>query len=117
MRGDQGADGGVNITRVGREERAIEDQHFAGCVGGRVVKGGAGHVEGVLEGGLPFGVLGAEGLDSGYVVIWIAGEGGDGEGEAVARADYAELGNGVLFEEFDYEGCGVAECEEVASWA
>ncbi|KFY29185.1 hypothetical protein V493_02501 [Pseudogymnoascus sp. VKM F-4281 (FW-2241)] len=44
-------------------------------------------------------------------------EGGDGHGEPVAHAQDAELGDGVLLEEFGDEGGGVAEGEEVACWA
>ena len=78
---------------------------------------GAGHVEGVLEGGVALGGGGAEGGEGGDVRGGVAGDVGDADGEAVAHPDYAELGDGVLFEEFGDEFGGVAEGKEVAGWA
>ena len=44
----------------------------------------------------------------------VAADVGDALRQAVTHADYAELGDGVLLEEFAHEGCGVTEGEEVA---
>lgn len=81
---------------------------------GGVQQSGAGHVEGVLEAGVAFGVLGAEGLERADVVGGVAAHVGDADGEAVAHADEAQLRDGVLLEEFADEVLGVAQGELVA---
>ena len=63
---------------------------------------------------MAFGVLGAEGLEGADVVGGVAAHVCDADGETVAHADDAELGDGVLFEELGDEILGVAEGEQVA---
>ena len=79
-----------------------------------VQESGAGHVERVLQAGVAFGVLGAEGLERADVVVGIAAHVADADGKAVAHADDAELGDGVLLEELGDEVLGVTEGEQIA---
>lgn len=65
---------------------------------------------------MAFGVLGAEGLEGADVVVGVAAHVADANGEAVAHADDAELGDGVLLEELGDEFLGVAEGQQVAGW-
>ncbi len=79
----------VNVARVGGEEGAENDDDFAGAVGGRVVEGCAGHVQGVLERGVAFGFCGAEEFEGGDVVVGVAGHVAYADGEAFAHAEDA----------------------------
>lgn len=82
--------------------------------GGCVQESGARHVECVLQAGVAFGVLGAEGLEGTDVVVGVAAHVADADGEAVAHTDDAELRDGVLLEELGDEFLGVAKGEQVA---
>lgn len=62
---------------------------------------------------MAFGVLGAEGLEGTDVVVRVAAHVTNADCEAVAHADDAELGDGVLLEELGDEFLGVAEGEQV----
>lgn len=95
-------------------ESAEDEEDLPCTVGGGVEEAGSRHFESVFERGLAAGFLLAEVVEGACVVVWVAAHVGDSDGEAIAHADYAELGDGVLFEEFGDEGAGVAEGEEVA---
>lgn len=141
--GGERVDGRVDVAGVGGQERAEDEEDFARAVGGGVagrswhwglvmgaVRGGgryrgwggggcvqesgARHVECVLQAGVAFGVLGTEGLEGTDVVVGVAAHVADADGEAVAHADDAELGDGVLLEELGDEFLGVAKGEQVA---
>lgn len=60
---------------------------------------------------MAFGILGAEGLEGTDVVVGVAAHVANADGEAVAHADDAELGDGVLLEELGDEFLGVAKGE------
>lgn len=78
-------DGLVDITRIEREEGAKDNDDLTGAVARGVVKLGAGHLEGVLEGGVAlrfsWGISGIDGvaerLNGSDVVSRVAGEVGD----------------------------------------
>jgi len=86
---DAGLDRVVDVARVGGEEGAEDDDDFAGAMRGRVVEGCAGHVQGILERGIAFGLRGAEEFEGGDVVVWVAGHVGHADGEAFAHAEDA----------------------------
>ena len=77
----------------------------------------ARHFKGILQAGVALWFLLSKGLQFSYVIGWVAGHIADADGEAIAHADYSELGDGVLLEEFGNEFLAVAESEEVACWA
>lgn len=48
------------------------------------------------------------------MVIGISTDVGNANREAIAHADYAQLGDGILFEEFGDEVAGITDREKVA---
>lgn len=110
----QRRDGLVDVAWVTAKQATVQQKDFSGCVCGRVEECGAAHVQGVLQTGLSLGLLFPYGLQAGNMVGGVAACVRDTLSEAVAHADYAQLGYGVLLEEFKYEGLGVAEGKEVA---
>ena len=106
----------MDVARVGGVQGAEDEQDLARAVGGGVEERGAGHFEGVLERRIAFWLLRPDLLQGGDVLGGVAGHVADADGDAVAHADYAHLGDGVLLEEFEDEFSGVADREEVAGW-
>ena len=76
----------------------------------------ARHFECVLDGWLALGFLGSQGLEGGYMVVWVAAERGNCKCKAIASTEDAQLRDRILLEELSNEGDSVAEGEEVAGW-
>lgn len=109
--GHETLDGGVDVARVGGHETPVDHEDLTGAVGGDVEEGGPGHLEGVLEGGVAFALLLLPGLEGGDVVLWVAAEGGDRDGDAVEHADDGELGDWVLLKVLVHKVAGVIHAQ------
>lgn len=112
---DQVRDRDVDVVRVAGVEGAEDDEDLARAVGRGVEEARARHLQRILQARMAARVLLAELVQRGPVLVRVAGHGGDAHGEPIAHADDAELGDGVLLEEFRDEVAGVAEREEVAA--
>lgn len=115
--GDEGGNGGMDVSRIRGEKGSKDEKDFPGTVRRSVKEGCAGHIERVLQRGMAFGLLFPEGLESAHVVVGVTAHIADTDGETVAHADDAELGDRVLLKVFGYELSCIAEGEEVAGWA
>ena len=104
----------MNIGRIRGKERPEEEEELAGAVGRGVEKSAARHVKGILQARVSLRLLVSEGLKFSNVVVWVARHVAHTDGETIAHADDAELGDGVLFEELGDKLLTVAEGEEIA---
>ena len=102
---------GIDIARVARQQGAKHDDDLARTMARRALQHSAAHLERVLQAWVAAALAGHEGAHGGEVQVRVAGEVGDGLGEAVAHADEGELRDGVLLEELADVGERVAQRE------
>ena len=79
----------VNVAWVACEEGAEDDDYFASAMGGRVVESCPGHVEGVLERGIAFGINASEVSNSRDVIVGVATHVADSGCDAISHAQDA----------------------------